>query len=339
MPPYEPDKWNKFPIQDGTNCYDYAADNSGDLKRGGSQPGRARGHNLKAPVSCRSVNDGAVADGFKPSTKAGICDFTCWKVALVVDRRGKDYHWYRQDPTGNWSHKRGQGPVHAHDADGHAITDPERAARNYGKYNYSIFCGYYCVCPGSFVIASARPEGGSGSVKPEEQTLAAHQLPADIVVRLKKAAILANDGMELHLPPGLVHLSYKTAPASSHEDAQLSKETSSEATSVQAMIRSGLPDPSWSLDAADRDELGKLALEVMTGQEITPFVADLPGFLVRNLSDTLPFLYVGYEGIIVAGEDGHQSYRAASLPVLDWLLQSAASNPEADEILGSFEPR
>jgi hypothetical protein len=45
-----------------------------------------------------------------------------------------------------WSHKQGfaTGPL-LQDACGKVITDPRRACRDYGQYNYDTFCGSYCV--------------------------------------------------------------------------------------------------------------------------------------------------------------------------------------------------
>ena len=45
-----------------------------------------------------------------------------------------------------WSHKQGfaTGPL-LYDACGKVITDPRKACRDYGTYNYDTFCGAYCV--------------------------------------------------------------------------------------------------------------------------------------------------------------------------------------------------
>ena len=52
-----------------------------------------------------------------------------------------DYHWYRQDADGMWSHKMGQTPATNRDNSNNLITDP--AAANRGAY--TNFCGYFCV--------------------------------------------------------------------------------------------------------------------------------------------------------------------------------------------------
>ena len=77
---------------------------------------------------------------------------THYKIALVIDNKGDklDYHFYRQDNNGYWSHKTGHDPVSNVDASGKLITNPETCDRNYDKkkndeFNYEIFCGYYAV--------------------------------------------------------------------------------------------------------------------------------------------------------------------------------------------------
>lgn len=70
------------------------------------------------------------------------------KIALVVDA-DEDYHFFRQDTDGMWSHKPGGTPVTNLDAEGRPIYDPKIASRKYdakgSKLNYDIFCSYLCV--------------------------------------------------------------------------------------------------------------------------------------------------------------------------------------------------
>ena len=70
-----------------------------------------------------------------------------------------DFHCYRQDSDGGWSHKPGHTPVLRSDADEQIISNPETAARrknlgtihipNIGEIpvilDYDIFCGYFYV--------------------------------------------------------------------------------------------------------------------------------------------------------------------------------------------------
>ena len=64
-----------------------------------------------------------------------------WLVALVYASDGTDYHWYRRDDDGIWSHKMGVTPVTRWDNSGNAITNPELCDRGI----YDIFLGYYEV--------------------------------------------------------------------------------------------------------------------------------------------------------------------------------------------------
>ena len=70
------------------------------------------------------------------------------KIALVVDA-SDDYHFFRQDSNGYWSHKPGARRVTNVDAAGSKIWDPRLAHLDYtsneGSLNYDLFCSYMCV--------------------------------------------------------------------------------------------------------------------------------------------------------------------------------------------------
>lgn len=73
------------------------------------------------------------------------------KIALVIDPQ-QDYHFYRQDSNGFWSHKPGGTPVKNKDTSGRLIYNPELANRdsrddadNTDGLNYKVFCGFMCV--------------------------------------------------------------------------------------------------------------------------------------------------------------------------------------------------
>jgi hypothetical protein len=65
-------------------------------------------------------------------------------VALVV-APGWDYHWYRRDENGRWSHKPGGTRATNLDNSMNPISNPETANRG----PYTDFCGYYCSCSSS----------------------------------------------------------------------------------------------------------------------------------------------------------------------------------------------
>ena len=131
---YEPAVWNDNDgIEENNNCYNYAC----NIKNGTfAQPGTATGHPYPRPIDC--------------DTGCG-CRDCCHQVALVVapGRGFNDYHWYRRDRDGKWSHKPGSTPATNLDSSGNPITDPRTADRGL----YTVFCGCYCVCEGKVTIA------------------------------------------------------------------------------------------------------------------------------------------------------------------------------------------
>lgn len=135
-PSFTPDYWNGS-RSTSNNCYNYT--NNKDTNTY-AQPGRASG-NMATVMSCDVVRQAAVNDGLElisgyPSTilgfKAG--------AALVV-APGSDYHWYRLDTNGAWTHKPGQAPATNLDNSGNVITDPRTADRG----GYTEFCGFFMI--------------------------------------------------------------------------------------------------------------------------------------------------------------------------------------------------
>jgi hypothetical protein len=84
-----------------------------------------------------------------PTSFVDRCKKGYRKIAIVVDEK-RDYHYYRQDSNGWWSHKPGARKVTNKDAAGNKIYDPALADYNYkknsnGYLNYDTFCSYMCV--------------------------------------------------------------------------------------------------------------------------------------------------------------------------------------------------
>ncbi|KAF1714858.1 hypothetical protein CSC75_20135 [Pseudoxanthomonas wuyuanensis] len=152
-PSYAPGLWNDGRYVQGTNnCYSYAADrpeNPADqLPRpfpSKPQPGEWSGRPFES-LTCSSIIRAAIRDGMTKSDKNGNCPSCTHKVYLVIAPE-VDYHWYRQDQNGMWSHKPGWSPATNLDASGNTIADPGAADRNYGPKgpNYSKKCGVLCA--------------------------------------------------------------------------------------------------------------------------------------------------------------------------------------------------
>ncbi|MEJ2625778.1 MAG: hypothetical protein P8Z80_14925 [Pseudolabrys sp.] len=134
-PAYDPSMWNVPNVQPYNNCYNYA---NNQITSTFAQPGRATGHMYTA-MTCASVQPAAQSDGLVscPNFTASLGPGQGWYVALVV-WPNNDYHWYRQDNVGCWSHKPGPMPVRNYDNAGQPITDPKTCDRG----PYTDFCSY-----------------------------------------------------------------------------------------------------------------------------------------------------------------------------------------------------
>ena len=71
-----------------------------------------------------------------------------YRVALFI-YPGYDFHWYRQNSDGTWSHKVGGMEVTNLDFSGEVIYDPLESDRNNiaATVNYSQLIGYFYVVP------------------------------------------------------------------------------------------------------------------------------------------------------------------------------------------------
>ncbi len=141
IPSYTPSFWNDGGvIHYNNNCYNYANNKRTDTF---AQPGRAAGAKYTS-IQCANVRAAAVADGVIVCPAGGCPKGTTSEedtLALVVGP-GWDYHWYRQDVTGMWSHKPGGTSATNLDNSDNPITSPATADRGW----YTDFCGYHCSC-------------------------------------------------------------------------------------------------------------------------------------------------------------------------------------------------
>lgn len=167
-PNYNPEKYNKnASIRRSHNCFSYAfnvvdpkrikeCQENGDetcivpYHQPGAKAGYTKEMRYKSFRRCGIVEK-MMMDDVKPMYKTGFenrCRVGFSKIALVTDP-SDDYHFYRQDSNGTWSHKPGSSNVSSTDADNFPIVDPRTASRDYtekgSNLNYTNFCGFYCV--------------------------------------------------------------------------------------------------------------------------------------------------------------------------------------------------
>ena len=157
-PPYIPELWNKpsdsetGPGQDVNNCYNYVCDKILDHP---ATPGAASGRDPEGqPFTCNTFTYAATGDGLVKHNCDTVCPRGTFKVALVLDRKAHDFHWYQQNAGGNWSHKPGLGEATNLDSSGNVITDPRTAdrraqtrVRSILRPGYDLFCDCFCVDP------------------------------------------------------------------------------------------------------------------------------------------------------------------------------------------------
>lgn len=186
-PRYEPDRYNNDAIvRLSHNCYSYGMNVIDPLsaelcKKNGScrqyfhQPGALHGDrnalNTAERRECPVVERLQKADNpsIQKTSFYHQCPTGSSKIALVVDP-GEDYHYYRQDANGMWSHKDGSNKVKQFDALKQPIVNPQLASRDYRWQNselyYRDFCGFYCVRRDGTVRLG---RGGASQRKPKVQ--------------------------------------------------------------------------------------------------------------------------------------------------------------------------
>ena len=195
---YNPSLWNYYPIQYNTNCYSYALNTQLDfdgylnsLQPGASSYFQTVNGNYITPLYQNlitaegkklliNVNADAITAGFtfKEVSRTEMCSNGTYKVALVVapytgdENYRADYHWYRQNPDGTWSHKPGGRTVRNVDNSEVIIWDPTSADRyevleDETILYYSHVIGFYQVTPINNMISSSSfmNQNSNGSIQ------------------------------------------------------------------------------------------------------------------------------------------------------------------------------
>jgi hypothetical protein len=135
-PRYTPAFWNSSASALlHNNCYNYSTERR-HLTGDSATPGAGGKH----PVvfgSCSDFSDAVLADGNTALRSVPNGPLEGWPIALFTAESG-DNHFYRQDDSGNWSHKPGAFPARSCDESGALIEDPTTA----DTLHYT-FCGFF----------------------------------------------------------------------------------------------------------------------------------------------------------------------------------------------------
>jgi hypothetical protein len=158
-PRYEPHVWNdNGRIQLSTNCYAYACNDpyhhAFDDK---PQPGTHMLRRVNQKMTNEAVRLAVMQDDqsrnnmrkqrliplirmrdeIANDSPIDVVNVPGYYLIALVVARNRDYHWYRQDDTGLWSHKPGHTQATNVDASGQLIYDPRDC--NLGIYSFTTF--------------------------------------------------------------------------------------------------------------------------------------------------------------------------------------------------------
>lgn len=150
VPRFRPERWNDDVIvQINNNCYNYASDVRNNTY---AQPGVGGGLS-DVSLDCPGETAGAIADGLiSTGSQPSLAGVEFGHVVALVIAPARDFHWYRRDRDGTWSHKPGATEATNLDDDDKVITDPRVADRGL----YTEFCGFFCVPRGAIAIDGFR---------------------------------------------------------------------------------------------------------------------------------------------------------------------------------------
>ena len=135
------------------NCYAYVLDiiNSNFVRK--PQPGYSSGYPSLSDNDirkCDKMFERIKSDN--PSLIYSTYEKPCPKgyrkgYLAVDDGINTDYHFYRLDSSGYWSHKPGATKVRTKNFNGKKIIAPHKARRESNSHKYSKSCGYFCFNP------------------------------------------------------------------------------------------------------------------------------------------------------------------------------------------------
>lgn len=138
--PYEPDEWNDDePVRSNSFCYEYAIDCQTEVSTSNFTDDK---NITTSNMNYENAYQKLVQDGMSRSflvkkiQKYEKCPEGYYKIALFLDR-GEDYHFYRQNSDGTWSHKPAKYPVTNLDFYDNVIYDPEKCDRH--TYDFDLY--------------------------------------------------------------------------------------------------------------------------------------------------------------------------------------------------------
>ena len=154
-PKYDPNLWNQNPdIKDTHNCYAYVLNKIVKGRKDKPQPGYFSNYPYieEKDYRCSTFYKRLKRDipSLYLTTFNEPCSKGFYKGFIAIDPKkdDQDYHFYRQNSDGYWSHKPGRTDVINYDSEKNKIKNPLLANRKYKYFNYSEPCFFFCVKSG-----------------------------------------------------------------------------------------------------------------------------------------------------------------------------------------------
>jgi hypothetical protein len=142
-------KWHvkKNNIKKYNNCYAYATNDYKTNRTRKLYPGHNSGYEPKNKnFTCTELTKYILSD-FPDAYKTPFnkpCSDKFYKIYMAIEPK-RDFHIYKHDHDGYWSHKPGSLSVSRKDASGEKITNPAKADRKYKNFNYKKSCSFFCI--------------------------------------------------------------------------------------------------------------------------------------------------------------------------------------------------
>ena len=160
-PSFDMKRWNdNLKIKKTHNCYAYVLDIINETFQSKPQPGYASGFSYLSDTdirACDKMFERIKSDN--PTVFETEYQMPCPKgyrkgYLAVDDSNNTDYHFWRQDSSGLWSHKPGSTNAKMENYDGKLIIAPHKSRRESSSHNYRKSCGYFCFNPNDSRISN-----------------------------------------------------------------------------------------------------------------------------------------------------------------------------------------
>jgi hypothetical protein len=143
-PDWTPEKW--YINEKYNNCYSYALNDHDNKRQQKAIPGTSANF-----YTCSKLMEGLKHDYPKMyvSSFEAACENGYRKIYAATsdpdDNGNNDFHFWRQDADGFWSHKPGSDHPSRVDGNYEMIQNPDLSNRMFANRAYVNGCGFFCI--------------------------------------------------------------------------------------------------------------------------------------------------------------------------------------------------